>query len=262
MSPSRSATTVTRAADVSRCALACMLSIPRRLCFSPGTRRFGRLPPTAKALEDLRGNPSEQRTGLGLNRDRRMADKPVARPVITKAGHVLDRQNMQTIDARSRAKRRLHDNLRDRHLVIPKKPPNPDLARSVPARAAHRNPPRPSLDKTIMQKAPGFIQTTISEMRDSRVHVTNSRSYATSRTVESASAANGKNAIIGAWWRCVQTVARTGGAFAVEGYQRSAPCSVTSFPESAVSFTATRWTASKPSENDCNRSDTNLQPRR
>ena len=48
---------------------------------------------------------------------------------------------------------------------------------------APRSPEAP-LDKTIMQKASGFIQTTISEMRDSSVHGTNSRSYATSRTVE------------------------------------------------------------------------------
>ena len=113
-------------------------------------------------------------------------------PIITKAGRILDRQNVQAIDARSRVKQSLFDNLLDRHLLIPEKPPNTDLASSIPAHAAHRDPSRPKLDKTIMQEAPGLIQTTIPKMRHTTIHISNSRSCANSRNGESESAENEK----------------------------------------------------------------------
>ena len=72
------------------------------------------------------------------------------------------------------------------------KPPNTDLASSIPAHAAHRDPSRPKLDKTIMQEAPGLILTTIPKMRHTTIHISNSRSCANSRNGESESAENEK----------------------------------------------------------------------
>ena len=148
--------------------------------------------PAATALNDLRINQSKHCAMLGFNRNRRMANKAVARAIITKAGRILDRQNVQAIDARGRVKRSLFDNLLDRHLLIPEKPPNTDLASSIPAHAAHRDPSRPKLDKTIMQEAPGLIQTTIPKMRHTTIHISNSRSSANSRNGESEIAENEK----------------------------------------------------------------------
>ncbi len=132
---------------------------------------FGRLLAAARAFNELHVNRSEQRALFGLHRDRSMADNAVFRPIITKARCVLNRQNMQTVNAPGRDLPGLFDNLFHCHLLVPQKPTKANLTCAIAADATHRNTTRTDLDKTTMQKAFSLIQTTITKMRTRVLHL-------------------------------------------------------------------------------------------
>ena len=74
-------------------------------------------------------------------------------------------------------RRRLFDNLLNRHFAIPEKPPNPDLACATSAQPAYGNTPRAMLDKTVMQKVPGPVQTKIPKIGHITLYASGSPSW-------------------------------------------------------------------------------------
>jgi len=62
------------------------------------------------------------------------------------------------------------DTLLHRHLVVPQKPTDPNLARTAAAQTADRKAPGAVPDKTVMQEPPRPVHSTIPKIRHSPDH--------------------------------------------------------------------------------------------
>ncbi|WP_246660663.1 hypothetical protein, partial [Nitratireductor sp. XY-223] len=116
-------------------------------------------------FKELHVERPEQRALFGFNGNGGVSENAVSQSVITKGSRVLNRQNMQAVNATTRVLASLFHKLFLCHLPVPQKPTKADLISTIAANASDRDAARATRYKAFMKDVCSPIQTKIPKMR-------------------------------------------------------------------------------------------------